>query len=200
MSLGRPLFLLMLCYLWGSIPFGYLLVKKAMGKNIMDMGSGNIGSTNVGRVAGKKWALFTQLLDMAKGWLPVALFMFVEPQQQALPLHFIYALALAAILGHNFSIFLMFKGGKGVNTTLGASVLLTPWPVFIAVAVYFLVKWRFKYVSLGSLVLGFTMPLAEFIISGRTPGFYYLLIAMVLIVLMHHQNIRRLLNRNELEV
>lgn len=162
----------------------------------MEEGSGNVGSTNVRRVAGKKLSIITQLLDMLKGLLPVVLFLVFKPSVST-P-YYILMLALAAIIGHDFSIFLKFKGGKGVNTTLGASVLLAPYSVFIAVGLYFIVKWRFKYVSLGSMVIAFTIPLIEIILYGFTPTFYYLLICSFLIVVLHRENIIRLIKGNEL--
>jgi acyl phosphate:glycerol-3-phosphate acyltransferase len=186
-------------YLWGSIPYGYLITRITTGKNILEQGSGNVGSTNVGRVAGKKMAIITQLLDMLKGLLPVALYIYFNNLQINNPTQsFVYILALAAILGHNFSVFLKFKGGKGVNTTLGASVLIAPYSVFISVGVYFLVKWRYKFVSLGSMVLGITLPLVELMIHGFSSTFYYLLICAALIIVRHRKNIDRLLHQKEL--
>lgn len=191
-------------YLIGSIPVGYLLVRYLTKQNILEMGSGNIGSTNVKRIAGRKIAAITQLLDMAKGLLPVGLYFYVTYDsnltyyQNTVSGLSIYYVALASILGHDFSIFLKFKGGKGVNTTLGASVLLAPLSVFISVVLYFIVKWRFKYVSLGSLVLAIAMVVCEFLICGITPTFYYLLACMVLIIVLHYKNIGRLLRNQEL--
>lgn len=193
----------LLTYLIGSIPVGYLLVRYLTGQNILELGSGNIGSTNVKRVAGRKIAAITQLLDMAKGLLPVGLYLYLTYdsnltyyQNTASDLS-VYCVALASILGHDFSIFLKFRGGKGVNTTLGASVLLAPLSVFTSVGVYFMVKWRFKYVSLGSIVLAITMVVSEFIIGGITPTFYYLLTCMMLIIGLHYKNIGRLLRNQE---
>ena len=157
-----------------------------------------MGSTNVGRVAGKKIAVVTQLLDMTKGFLPVAIYLFFADEKIGSSYLYVYWLALAAIIGHDFSVFLKFKGGKGVNTTLGASVLLAPISVFISVAIYFIVKWQFKYVSLGSIILGILLPLTEFIFHGFNSTFYYLLVCMGLIILMHRTNIVRLLNQQEL--
>lgn len=189
----------LISYLIGSIPVGYLVTKYATGKNILEHGSGNIGSTNVKRIAGNRVALLTQLLDMAKGLIPVSLAIYLLSFSSSTSNLFIYSIALASILGHDFSLFLKFKGGKGVNTTLGASVLLAPYSVFIAVALYFIVKWRFKYVSLGSLVLGITMPLVEWIINGETLTLNYLLLCMLLIIAMHRQNIDRLIRQQELK-
>lgn len=196
MTLVYEIFFLILAYLLGSIPVGYLLTKCYTGQNILELGSGNLGSTNVRRVVGKKLSIITQLLDMFKGLLPVLVFLIIKPSHSS-P-HYVFALALAAIIGHDFSLFLKFKGGKGVNTTLGASVLLAPYSVFIAVALYFIVKWKFKYVSLGSIVIAFTLPLIEVILSGLTPTFYYLLIGAILIVFLHRENITRLINGKEL--
>ncbi len=198
MKISYQIAFIFFSYILGSIPFGYLLSKRYAGKNIMEEGSGNIGSTNVKRVAGKKISIITQLLDMFKGLLPIALFyIFIDKE---IPTHdfLVYAMALSAILGHDFSIFLKFKGGKGVNTTLGASILIAPLPVLIAVTVYFFIRWRFKYVSLGSILLAISLPLSEILISGFSPSFYYFLICMTLILLLHHENIKRLLQKKEL--
>ncbi|WP_372645315.1 glycerol-3-phosphate 1-O-acyltransferase PlsY [Ancylomarina sp.] len=196
MNLALIISFLLLAYLWGSIPFGYLLTKLSTGKNILKEGSGNLGSTNVRRVAGKKISIMTQLLDMLKGFLPIVLFLVFNTT--ALPPYFIYLLALVSIVGHDFSLFLKFKGGKGVNTTLGASLLIAPLPVFVSVAVYFIVKWRFKYVSMGSIALAIVMPLTELILNGITLVLYYLIISSVLIVFLHRKNIIRLLQGTEL--
>lgn len=196
MTWAQQIFFLLVTYLWGSIPFGYLLTKLTTEKNILEWGSETIGSTNVKRVAGKKISIITQLLDMLKGLLPVTLFLFFKRSASA-P-NYIFMLALAAIIGHDFSLFLKFKGGKGVNTTLGASVLLAPYSVFISVALFYLMKWRFRYVSIGSITLAIAMPIIEFVIHRITPTFYYLLICSTLILLMHRRNIIRLIKRNEL--
>jgi len=185
-------------YLVGSIPFGYIFTKKITGINIREQGSGNIGSTNVRRVAGPKVALFTQLCDMFKGLLPVALVMYLEFRNiYTFDAYFIYVVGLASILGHNFSLFLKFKGGKGVNTTLGASVLLAPFSVFASVLIYYLVLYRSKYVSLGSLFLAGTLTLSDLAIHPISYLFYYLLSCTALIVLMHIPNIKRLIEGTE---
>lgn len=196
MTLTLKILLLLITYLWGSIPFGYFLIKKNTGKNILKHGSGNVGSTNVRRIAGKKLSIITQLLDMLKGFMPVALFLIFNTSLS--DPNYIFMLALTAIIGHDFSLFLKLKGGKGVNTTLGASVLIAPYSVFISVAIYFIVKWRFKYVSIGSIVLAITMPLIEFILYGFTHTFFYLSLSSVLIIIMHRKNIIRLIRGTEL--
>lgn len=204
MNIKIEIVIVLITYLIGSIPTGYLLTRYSTGKNILALGSGNIGSTNVKRIAGKRIAIITQLLDMIKGLLPVALYLYftyipeLTYKQNIGSDLYIYCIALASILGHDFSIFLKFKGGKGVNTTLGASVLLAPFSVFISVLFYFIVRFFFGYVSLGSIVLGITLALSELFIYGLTPTFYYLLVCMGLIIVLHHKNIDRLLHNKEL--
>ncbi len=189
---------ILLSYLLGAIPFAYILTRYYTGKNIMEMGSGNVGSTNVGRVAGKRIAIITQLLDMLKGLLPVAVYLYFMDDKRLGSEFYVYSVALATIIGHDFSIFLKFKGGKGVNTTLGSSLLIAPFSVCISVAIYFGVKWRFKYVSLGSIILGISLPLSELFIHGLSSTFYYLLVCAILIILQHRTNIKRLLRSEEL--
>lgn len=190
--------LIVLTYLVGSIPFGYYFAKKFAGINIREHGSGNIGSTNVKRVAGSKVALITQLCDMLKGLLPVGAILLLQYSNFfTFPDTYVYMIALAAILGHNFSIFLRFKGGKGVNTTLGASILLSPITVLVAVLVFYIVKWSTKYVSLGSICLSITFPVCEFMIHKSTMLFVYFLFSSALIIIMHLPNIARLINGNE---
>jgi len=193
MRIAVETLIILIAYLLGSIPFGYIFTKKYTGKNIREHGSGNIGSTNVKRIAGKRVALYTQLCDMAKGLIPVVIVWLMQYfQVYSFHSFFIYAVALATILGHNFSIFLRFKGGKGVNATLGASLWLAPAPVLLSVVVYYITKWSTKYVSLGSILLAVALVLSGLLISGVTYLFYYLLICSALIIIRHIPNIKRL--------
>lgn len=198
MNISIQILYILLSYLLGAIPFGYILTRVFTGENIMKTGSGNIGSTNVKRLAGKKIAAIVQLLDMFKGFVPVAVYLYFQSNEIKMPEFYLYLVALATIMGHDFSIFLKFKGGKGVNTTLGASVLIAPYSVFISVAMYFIVKWRFKYVSLGSIILGIALPLVELIIHGLSLTFYYLVACTILIIFLHRTNFYRLINKQEL--
>ena len=193
------LLLLLFAYLSGSIPFGYLLTKRLTGLNILEQGSGNIGSTNVGRVAGKKVAIAVQILDMLKGLIPVGLVLLLQKLKVLdLPDYFIFFQAFTTIIGHDFSIFLRFRGGKGVNTTLGATVLLAPLSVFCAVAVYYFIKWRFKYVSAGSLAIAVTLTFATIIFYPDHYLWACLLACSCLIVIRHIPNLKRLRAGNEL--
>ncbi len=198
MNIVEQIAFILFAYLLGAIPFGYLLTRYSTGKNIMEIGSGNIGSTNVKRVAGNKISFITQLLDMLKGFLPILIYYLWIDNKVNVSDYFVYIVALATIIGHDFSIFLKFKGGKGVNTTLGASVLIAPFPVFTAIAVYLLIKFLFKYVSLGSIFLALALPVSELLIHQTTPTFYYLLTCSVLIIILHYENIKRLLHNKEL--
>jgi len=190
--------LLVLAYFSGAVPYGYLLTRKSTGLNILKEGSGNIGSTNVGRIAGKTVALQVQLLDMMKGLVPVALVLFLDTMAwMDFPDYFVYLVAFLTIIGHNFSVFLRFRGGKGVNTTLGATVLLAPIPVFLSVAVYFLVKWRFKFVSAGSMALAISLPVIAFLINASPNIQLYLLICSFMILIRHTGNLKRLMAGKE---
>ena len=201
MKTGFEILYIIFAYLLGSIPFGYIFTKKLIGVDIRKLGSGNTGSTNVSRVAGRKASVITQLCDMMKGLLPVAIIFFLQNKNFFLfDEFFIYAVALASILGHNFSIFLKFKGGKGVNTTLGATLLLSPFSVFASVMVYFIVKWSSKYVSLGSVCLGVTLTVSDLLIHKTSVRFYYLLTCTIFILLMHIPNIKRLIDGTESRV
>jgi len=198
MSLWPEILLILTAYIIGSIPFGYIFTRKYTGKSILELGSGNIGSTNVGRIAGKKIAVLTQACDMSKGLLPVALVYFLNIENFY---HFeeydFYLVALATILGHDFSLFLKLKGGKGVNTTLGASLLLAPFSVLLSVLIYLIVKWRYKYVSLGSICLAISLTISDLVVHEISFLFYYLLICSSLIIIKHIPNIKRLLNGTE---
>jgi len=198
MNLWREILLVVLAYLSGSVPFGYILTLRYAGKNILVLGSGNTGSTNVRRIAGKRIALLTQTCDMLKGLLPVSLvYILMVYNLCYFEKYFIYLIALATIIGHDFSVFLRFKGGKGVNTTLGASLLIAPYSVLISVIIYLVIKWRTKFVSPGSIGLAISLPISELIIHGTSLLFYYLLLVSCLIIFMHIPNIQRIIGGNE---
>ena len=198
MDIFFKILLIVLTFIWGSIPFGFILTKMYTGKNILVLGSGNIGSTNVCRVAGRRVSIYTQILDMLKGLIPVAIILYIQGVNTFFPDYYVYVIALSSIIGHDFSLFLKFNGGKGVNTTLGASILLAPIPVLVSVMVYYLVKLRFRYVSLGSILLAISLPITALFIYGGSYVFYYLLTCTCLIIIRHIENIKRLLRKQEL--
>lgn len=154
--------LILVAYLLGSIPFGYLIVKERAGVDVRSVGSGNVGATNVLRVSGKGPAVAVLLMDMAKGCFPVLL-----GRLLGLSPGLLAAVAVAAVLGHVFPVFLGFRGGKGVATAVGAFLALAPIATATSIAVFIvLVVWK-RYVSLASVVAVGTFPLWAFI-YGRT--------------------------------
>ena len=184
-----------LAYLLGSIPFGYLLVKVFLKQDIRATGSGNIGATNVARSGAKGLGIATLLLDLGKAFAAVKIAQHIAPGNYDLAV----AAAVAAILGHIFPVWLGFRGGKGVASALGVFLALT-WPSALAILGVFLVVFLItRYVSLASIIAATTFPLfAFYFVPFRTPiviaGFLFI---PVLIIVKHHENIRRLLSGTE---
>ena len=185
-------------YLLGSIPFGYILVKLFLKQDIRETGSGNIGATNVARSGAKGLAVATLVLDAAKGI--AAVFMVSLPifGFRASAITACALAALAAIIGHMFPIWLKFKGGKGVATGVGAFAALAPLAIGIALLLFIGVVAATRFVSLGSLVAAALFPVCAHFLSGYS-GVPLLLMtaASLLIILKHHENIRRLLAGTE---
>ena len=174
-------------FLCGSIPFGLLLVKVAGKGDVREHGSGNIGATNVSRVGGKALGILTLLLDIAKGFLPVFLAKQFGWGESALSL-----LAICAVLGHVFTPWLAFKGGKGVATALGAALAFRAAMVLPALGVFIVLLLVFRYVSLGSVMAAVALPLL-LMWKGAPPLVLLLWAGLSLIVILkHHENIRRL--------
>jgi glycerol-3-phosphate acyltransferase PlsY len=189
-------------FLLGSIPTGYLLVRIFLKQDIRSVGSGNIGATNVLRTAGKKLGAATYLLDVLKGcasvWLGAALAAVFIPSldhrnAQALA-------ALCAVLGHMFTPWLNFRGGKGVATGFGVFLVAAPLAALSAIALFAVIFALSRYVSLGSILAAASFPVfAWFMVKGDRPAFFLFVQAAValLIIIKHHQNIRRLLAGTE---
>ena len=184
-----------IAYLLGSIPFGYLLVKIFRHEDIRATGSGNIGATNVARSGAKGLGVLTLLLDALKGFLAVFIAQRIAPGNLDLAV----AAAVAAILGHVFPIWLRFRGGKGVATALGVFLALTPISALIVLAIFALVFAITRYVSLASIIAAAAFPfIALHFITERSPIVVGGLIFIpLLIIVKHHQNIRRLLSGTE---
>jgi glycerol-3-phosphate acyltransferase PlsY len=189
---------LVLSYLLGAIPTGYLIVKGLKGTDIREVGSGNIGATNVKRVLGMKWFLIVLALDALKGFVPVAAAgMLFKEQFVFMPV----AAGVAAILGHTFTVFLKFKGGKGVATSLGVFLALAPLSLLTSVTVFVILLMFFGYISLGSIAAAALLPVFVFI-YGEGESMYVLIqvisvIGAVFIIYKHRDNIQRLLNGTE---
>ncbi|HUX45066.1 MAG TPA: glycerol-3-phosphate 1-O-acyltransferase PlsY [Terracidiphilus sp.] len=189
-------------YLFGSIPTGYLLFRVLRKQDIRTVGSGNIGATNVLRSGGKGLGAATFLLDMLKGSTAVWLGALAAPVWlPGMPLRNVEALAaLFAVLGHMFPVWLRFRGGKGVATGFGVFLVAAPWAALASITIFALVLAASRFVSLAS-ILGAACfpPLAWFLVRGDRPAFFLAVQATValLIIVKHHQNIRRLLNGTE---
>lgn len=194
-----------LAYFLGSIPFGYLIVKLTRGADVRESGSGNIGATNVSRVAGKTAGVITLLLDAGKGYAAV----WIAARWTHGNARWMMAAALAAVVGHMFSCWLKFRGGKGVATALGVFLPISREAVGTAVVLWILVVAFWRYVSLGSIVAAAAFPILIYLLysPGHAPIYAVSLgsaLIAVLVILKHHGNIWRLiagtesrLNRNE---
>lgn len=189
-------------YLLGSIPFGFL-VARAKGVDIRSVGSGNIGATNVLRMLGKPAGISVLLADALKGWLAVAVLtrlvfavLALAPGPADREYHQIVA-GLAAVLGHNFTCWLNFKGGKGIATSAGVLVALVPWALLIILGIWVVVLGIWRYVSLASISASFALPFA----TGVTGGSWTLVAVTgamaALAIYKHRSNIRRLMNGTE---
>jgi len=185
---------LLLGYLLGSIPFGYLLVRATGGGDIRKVGSGNIGATNVARTSGWAVGVATLVLDAAKGFLAV----WLTEHFSGANIRFMMYAGLAAILGHVFPVWLKFAGGKGVATALGVFCLLFPKAILVSLAVFIVVVVVTRYVSLGSILGAIAFPIAAYFLEhpDRIPLLLTSVITL-LVVLKHHQNISRLLSGTE---
>jgi acyl phosphate:glycerol-3-phosphate acyltransferase len=184
-----------IAYLLGSIPFGYLLVRLFRHEDIRNTGSGNIGATNVARSGAKGLGVLTLILDALKGYVSVIFALHLSHGNTA----FGVVAAVAAILGHVFPIWLRFRGGKGVATALGVFLALTPATALAVLAVFVIVFALTRYVSLASIIASAAFPfIALYFIHDHTPivigGLFFI---PLLIILKHHQNIRRLLAGTE---
>ncbi|MDX2028927.1 MAG: glycerol-3-phosphate 1-O-acyltransferase PlsY [Alphaproteobacteria bacterium] len=193
---GLPLInVLLLGYLLGSIPFGWVIAKIAGLGDIRKIGSGNIGATNVLRTGQKGLALLTMLLDGAKGSVAVLIAAYLYPE-----LPFLVALAgLAALLGHLFPVWLKFKGGKGVATTFGV-ILALAWPVgLIGMAIWMLVAFTTRYSSLAALIAIGLAPGIAFLF-GRTEILWLLVVFVCFVAAKHENNIKRLIKGTEAKI
>lgn len=181
-------------YLLGAVPFG-LLIAKSRGVDIRQVGSKNIGATNVLRSVGKPWGILTFACDALKGYLPAAWF----PALAGSAAGWLgMACALAAILGHNFPVYLRFQGGKGVATSAGALLGLAPAAMGIGVVVWAALLFAFRYVSLASIVAAAVVPAAGWWLYRATPLLPGFLTALgVLVIVRHRANIQRLLAGTE---
>ena len=185
-------------YLIGSIPTGYIIVKLFTGQDIRTVGSGSTGATNVKRVMGKKWFFVVMLLDALKGALPVVLTALFGADFAGglLPV----LAAICVILGHSKSVFLNFTGGKSVASGVGTLLALDWQAGLIIAAVWGVVTWVSRYVSLGSVVALALSPLIMWFLNAPPAYIDYAVIAAIYVIYLHRENIKRLKEGTENKV
>jgi glycerol-3-phosphate acyltransferase PlsY len=201
--------LIVVAYLLGSIPFG-LIIAKAHGKDLRSIGSGNIGSTNVSRALGKKWAYVCFGFDVLKGFLPMQVGMLlIEKSPTVGELWLWLCVACAAVLGHIFPIYIKFKGGKGIATSLGVMLGLFPYYTICGVVsftVWYICLKIWKYVSLGSIIGAIAFPVtlittitvkSDWQFVNLWPLVVVSITMTTLVILRHVENIKRLIEGSE---
>ena len=184
-----PLVALVVAYLIGGIPFGYLLVRLKTGEDVRSMGSGNIGATNVLRTSGRAVAVATLLLDIAKGFGAVWLAARLTDDSIA----WTSLAALAVMAGHAYPVFLKFRGGKAMASFIGAFLYLTPIPLLATLVVFVIVVAATGHISMGSIIGAASLPLATWLIMHPpAPLVLVSLIAAAFVVVRHRENIQRI--------
>lgn len=190
-------------YLLGACPNAYVIGKLVKGIDIREHGSGNVGATNVFRVIGRRWGLCAFLLDVVKGVLAVTLWNYIAPffGVDSVSLRFLFACGIVSVMGHNWTVFLRFKGGKGVATTLGILLGLFPVPVVIAVVCAFAIIFITHYVSVGSICGAIIFPITFAIFNRDMQDFPFFMgvicFVAAMLILKHKANIKRLLKGEE---
>jgi glycerol-3-phosphate acyltransferase PlsY len=196
-SLALTVVLTVTAYLLGAIPWGLVLTRQRADRDLRTLGSGNIGATNVARVAGKPLGALTLVLDMAKGGLPVyaaGILMGTGPSGQAV----MALVATAAFLGHLFPVYLKFKsGGKGVATAFGCFLVMSPAACLCSLLAFCLVFGKWRLVSAGSLAAAAVLPIAVFLWSRSGYLTAAALLSCLLIFFRHWENIQRLIHGTE---
>ncbi len=188
------LLVLLIAYVLGAIPFGYLLVKWKTGGDVRAAGSGNIGATNVLRTSGRTAGIVTLLLDIAKGYAAV----WIAGRLTDGDPYWTSAAALAVMAGHAFPVFLRFQGGKAVATFIGAFLRLTPWAVVATLVVFVALVAYTRHISMGSIVGAACFPLAVWLlVKPPLPVVVASVIAAVFIIYRHRSNIQRLRDGKE---
>ena len=188
----KIIIIFLLSFFSGSIPTGYILVKKYKGIDVRSIGSGNIGSTNVGRIGGSRLSIITQLIDILKGTIPVVIAHFCFLSEVIS-----FGAGFFAIAGHCFTPFLKFKGGKGVNTTIGAFIVLAPIPTLISLCAYLLFRLKTRIVSLGSIAFSLSLWTCVLLSTKALYPTLFTIAVSLLILIKHKNNIIRLIHHQE---
>ncbi|MBE9487039.1 MAG: glycerol-3-phosphate acyltransferase [Desulfuromonadales bacterium] len=185
--------LLFAAYLIGAIPTGIIITKLAGGEDIRKTGSGNIGASNVYRVAGRKLGVVTLIGDCLKAVIPLL----IASQLFACAGATLALVGLAAFLGHCYPVYLGFKGGKGVATALGVFLIISPQTILCALALFALILWRWRYISLASISAAGITPFLTLLFERSLAIFLITLIIAGVVIWRHRANIDRLLTGNE---
>lgn len=199
----QDIVLVVLAYLVGSIPSSVWIGRRFYGTDVRDHGSKNAGATNTLRTLGKKAGIVVLLLDILKGWLAVSLVcLSTYHSGSSTRIHLEVAMAISAIIGHIFPIYVGFKGGKGVATTMGIIMGISPPIALLCVVVFALVLIIFHYVSLASMlaVTSFPFWMAYFYKSTHPWLVAFSILLPILVIITHRKNIFRLLRREESEI
>ncbi len=188
-------FLILLSYLMGSIPFGYLVGKYLKGIDIREYGSGNIGVANIFRIMGTKYALIVLIGDCLKGYIAVLIAKNIITAESEYWVLLI--IGLFAIIGHNWSIFLNFKGGKGIATTYGVVLSFFPYIAIIAAIIWSVIVLKTKFAALGSIISVFSMIILSLIFSTPIEFKIFIVSIFIFAIIRHLNNIDRLLKKEE---
>ena len=181
--------ILFISYLIGSIPFGFILTKIFLKKDIREIGSGNIGATNALRTGNKLIGYSTLILDISKAVILLLIIKFNFSE-------YLFTSSIAVFLGHVFPIWLKFKGGKGVATYVGLLFCINIYLAIIFIIVWFVVFVMSKYSSLASMVASLLVPLSSYFLLNDI-NYYFYIILFLLILITHIENIKRLINNTE---
>ena len=180
---------IIISYLMGSIPFGLILTKIFLKKDIRDIGSGNIGATNVLRTGNKIIGYLTLSLDILKAVIPVLYIKFNYPE-------LVYVSSLSVFIGHVFPLWLKFKGGKGVATYVGILFSINYILGFVFIASWLIIFFILRYSSLGSILATFIIPVFIFF-NPNYENEYFFIIMFILVLFTHRENVKRLINKEE---
>lgn len=198
-ALREPLFwgVVVAAYLLGSIPFGLVFAKWIKGVDLRTIGSGNIGASNAGRALGRGWAIVVFFCDFAKGFGPVLAISLLAEQRELVPMMQLLT-GTAAVLGHCYSIYLRFEGGKAVATGCGAIVGVDPWVFVIGGLVWLLTRKVTRYNGLSSILMSVSWPISAWYLDRAKPEFVLGTALLALLILVRHRsNIQRMLAGTE---
>ncbi|MDY6786947.1 MAG: glycerol-3-phosphate 1-O-acyltransferase PlsY [candidate division WOR-3 bacterium] len=203
MSIFKIIIYILATYLLGGIPFAYISTRIFIGRDIRNVGSGNVGATNVYRAGGLKYALPVFILDFLKGFIPVFISLYVFPSNTLISV----IIAISAVTGHILSPYLKFSGGKGAATSFGAFIIIMPLPVIICSIIFVIIVALSRMVALGTITAAIILPVA-YIIMGYIIGFNpplpfspisagLIFLMCLFIIFSHRANIRRIVRGEE---